>query len=500
MAIRRTATTSTPEKEDPRVEKLLRRLAELGGNLVQEDALVFEGKQMILPATMEGDIPKAVKYLQDWDEQQNTETRYHRIFKYRPFDGAHALQNALKTIFGSTGIGKAQWDFFTGKTPPQFISVDVDVNKQEQVPWGEIAFAPLKAKIHLNIQQDKDLGQLFHLIVDAPRKYRGHIEGLFIAVEAELSKNSIYKGKAIDGNDTPGFIDPFRTDRTKVVYSEEVTKQLSANVWSLLRHTERMRTMDVPLKRTVLIEGPYGTGKSLAAQLTAQQATENKWTFLFNRPGVDNLETTMKTAHLYAPAVVFFEDIDVIAETGDPEAVNRLLDLFDSITNKGTEIICILTTNHIERIHKAMLRPGRLDAVIHIGELDEGGYERLVKACVKPDLLADDVDYHEVSMAMDGFMPAFAKEAIDRAMRYAIDRTGGFPDVLTTDDLVEAARGLRPQLDLMEAATEGSHPEALGAALQRTVEGALSGTKVVETDNEGYAPYTLLADAVTNGG
>jgi len=500
MAIRRTATTTTTEKEDPRVEKLLRRLAELGGNLVQEDALVFEGKQMILPATMEGDIPKAVKYLQDWDEQQNTETRYHRIFKYRPFDGAHALQNALKTIFGSTGIGKAQWDFFTGKTPPQFISVDVGVGKQEQVPWGQIAFAPLKAKISLAVEVDKDLGQLFHLVVDAPRKYRGHIEGLFIAVEEELKKNSIYKGKAIDGNDTPGFIDPFRTDRTKVVYSDEVTKQLSANVWSLLRHTERMREMDVPLKRTVLIEGPYGTGKSLAAQLTAQQAMENKWTFLFNRPGVDNLETTMKTANLYAPAVVFFEDIDVIAETGDPEAVNRLLDLFDSITNKGAEIVCILTTNHIERIHKAMLRPGRLDSVIHIGELDEGGYERLVKACVKPDLLADDIDYHLVSEAMDGFMPAFAKEAIDRAMRYAIDRTGGYPDVLTTYDLVEAASGLRPQLNLMEAATEGSHPESLGAALQSTVEKALSGTRVVETDNEDYAPYTLLTEAVSNGG
>ena len=505
MAMRRNNTTVTDDttteedkKVDPQTRRLLKRLAELGGNLVQEDALHFQGKEMILPETMRNNIPKAIAYLRDYDEQQNTETRYHRVFKYRPYDGAHALQAALKKIFGSTGIGQAQWSFWTGKTPPQFISVDVGVGKQEQVPWGQINFPPLQAQIFLNTDNDKDLGQLFHLVVDAPRRYRGHVEGLFIAVEAELQANSIYKGKAIDGNSTPGFIDPFRTDRSKVVYSDEVTKQLSANVWSLLRHTQRMRELDIPLKRTVLVEGPYGTGKSLAAQLTAQQAVENGWTFVFNRPGIDNLETTMKTANLYAPAVVFFEDIDVMAEQGDPEAVSRLLDLFDSITNKGAEIVCILTTNHVDRIHKAMLRPGRLDAVVHIGSLDEGGYERLVKALVPSHLLAEDIDYHHVSEAMAGFMPAFAKEAVDRAMRYAVDRTGGFPDVLTTYDLVEAATGLRPQLELMETATEGQRSDTLSTAFQRTIEEAVDGVKVMDDDD--YAQYRLVPEPSINGG
>jgi transitional endoplasmic reticulum ATPase len=206
----------------------------------------------------------------------------------------------------------------------------------------------------------------------------------------------------------------------------------------------------------------------------------------------------MKTANLYAPAVVFFEDIDVLAEKGDPEAVNRLLDLFDSITNKGAEIVCILTTNHVDRIHKAMLRPGRLDSVIHIGSLDEGGYERLVKALVPTHLLADDIDYHHVSAAFEGFFPAFAKEAVDRAMRYAIDRTGGFPETITTYDLVEAAQGLRPQLLLMESATEGQRSDTLSGALQRVVEEGLSGTKVMDDDD--YAQYRLVPEAISNGG
>lgn len=473
------------KKEDPVQQQLLETLAKIGGDLVQEDALVFKGKQMILPEQMAGNIPGVVQYLVDYEEQQEQRHRFHHTFKYRPFDGAHALQAALKKMFGSTGVGRTTYSFFSA-TPPEFISVDVGVNEQVQVPWGQVQFTPLEANLYLESKRDKDFGMLFHLSVDAPRKYRGHIEGLFIAVENELREHSIYKGKAVDGAETPGFIDPFRTDKNRVVYSSEVNRQLSANIWSLIEHTDTQRRLGLPLKRTCLIEGPYGTGKSLAATLTAQKAIQNGWTFVFCRPGVDDLETTMKTANLYSPAVVFFEDIDVIAERGDSDTVSRLLDLFDGITNKGSDIICVLTTNHVERIHKAMLRPGRLDSVVHIGALDNVGYERLIRANVPSHMLDPDTDFDAVATAMEGFMPAFAKEASDRAMRYAVDRLNGDDStlILTTSDFVEAAVGLRPQLDLMEGAGEGKHTATLDLAVRDTVQRAMQGSQLLDSDGD----------------
>lgn len=480
------------QEERTQIEKehaeILRVLAQLGGNLVQEDALIYRGKQMILPETMEGDIDAAVDYLQDYKEQQETETEFSRTFRYRPWDGANAFQVALKKVFGSTGIGKPIVSFF-GRTPPQFRTIETGPSTTTQVPWGRVQFPPLKAMFHLGAMPDPEVGMLFHLSATAPRKFRGHIEGLFIAIEEELKSGSIYKGKAIDGASNPGYMDPFRTDRTKVVYSDEVYTQLSANVWTLLEHTDTVRELGLPLKRTVLVEGPYGTGKSLAAQLTAQKAIENGWTFVFCRPGTDDLHATMQTAQLYAPSVVFFEDIDVIAETGDPDAVAKLLDMFDGIASKGTDLVCVLTTNHVERIHKAMLRPGRLDAVIHIGALDASGYERLIKAVVPEHLLAEDLDYELISKAYEGFLPSFAKEAIDRAMRYAIHRTGARPDVFTTQDFIDAAEGLRPQLELMENANEGVRKPTLSAALENTIKDAVDSIAIV--DGGGDAMYQL---------
>jgi transitional endoplasmic reticulum ATPase len=484
--------TKTVSKDDPVQIKVLEALAALGGDLVQEDALKFSGKEMILPETMEGNIDGVIKYLKDYKEQQEQVHAFRRTFKYRPFDGANALQSAMKKVFGSTGIGRTTYSWF-GAQLPEFRSVDVGPHEQIQVPWGQVGFAPLGATMYLNETRDSDLGPLFELIVEAPRKFRGHVEGLFVAVENELRTNSIYKGKAIDGGVQPGFIDPNRTEASRVVYSKEVQTQLSANIWSLIEHTDAQRRLGLPLKRTCLIEGPYGTGKSLAATLTAQKAIANGWTFVFNRPGVDDLATTMKTAHLYAPAVVFFEDIDVIAERGDADTVSRLLDLFDSITTKGAEILCVLTTNHVDRIHKAMLRPGRLDSVIPIGSLDTAGYEALIKANVPANLLDPSIDYEAVGAAMEGFMPAFAKEASDRALRYAVDRTGGLVEILTTTDFVEAARGLKPQLDLMNEATEGVKTPALTTALIDTVAKGVHGTGVV--DREGDKMFALSADA-----
>ncbi|NIS12736.1 MAG: AAA family ATPase, partial [Thermoplasmata archaeon] len=88
--------------------------------------------------------------------------------------------------------------------------------------------------------------------------------------------------------------------------------------------------------------------------------------FIQCRPGIDNVYDAMKTARLYQPAVVFYEDVDTIAQGDQTQghvAVTQLLDIFDGLTAKSTKILAILTTNHPEKIHKGMVRPGRLDAV-----------------------------------------------------------------------------------------------------------------------------------------
>src|SRR6185436_8846852 len=98
---------SAQERED---EALLAKLAELGGSRVSDEDLIKRGNQLILPT--DWDERRAIKYLRSRMEQMEEETSFSRTFKYRPWDGANALQLALKTVFGTAGIGKPTWSFF----------------------------------------------------------------------------------------------------------------------------------------------------------------------------------------------------------------------------------------------------------------------------------------------------------------------------------------------------------------------------------------------------
>lgn len=449
-------------------KELLAALDALGGQRVKDDGITFQGDKFILPVNYEGDYQGVIKFLNQVDKAENTTFAFSRSFKFRPWDGAAAFQRALYRVFGTVGIGSAIQTMF-GDIPPQYVSVATDFGKTEQVPWGKVDMPPLEASFYLGSTGDPEYGQLFEIHVEAPRRNRKRIEAFFDVIQDELEVRSIYRGKAFNGAETPEFLDLREVDESKVVYSNETLAQLNANIWGLIEHTATMRKLGIPLKRAVLLEGPFGTGKSLAGALTAQKARANGWTFILARPGKDDLFEVLNTAKLYAPAVVQFEDIDVVAKGGTDTEISKLLDALDGIGNKGNGVVAMFTTNHVENIQKAVMRPGRIDSIIHIGFLDRDGVEKLIKSVVNPNVLGD-IDYDKVYAHMTDFLPAFVKEALDRAVRFAVTRTGSDDFVIETDDVVNAAMGLHTQLELMNAANEGPAPvPTLDAALRQTV-------------------------------
>lgn len=433
-----------------------------------------QGNQIFVPQDMSyGD---AIRILEAMQDQEGT--AFMRRFNFRPYDGAFATQAVMLRDYGTIGVGVTTDMGMMGKIPPRRVSVAVGPNQHVQVPWGELMFPPFKARLTLDADYDDATGSLFLLTVQGPREKEREIEAFFDNIEGYLQTNSIYRGQAIDGQDTPDFLDLTGVDPGQVIYNDDTATQLNTNLWAPLSQVELFRELGLPMKRAVLLEGPYGTGKTLAAFLTAQRAVENEWTFIYCRPR-DDFEGVMATARLYQPAVVFYEDIDRIADSDDPEDVTSLLDVFDGLKAKPADIVVVATTNHQDRIHKGMLRPGRLDAVIHIGDCDSAAAQDLIKAVIPDDLLTD-VDFDTVGEALEGITPAFVREAANRAVRYAIIREGGRPTRLTTEDFIHASQELQTHRALMDKAHDDNRDkDTLTGILSRTVTDALHGTQVI---------------------
>jgi transitional endoplasmic reticulum ATPase len=229
----------------------------------------------------------------------------------------------------------------------------------------------------------------------------------------------------------------------------EVTKLNYSAVLLRIKETEKCLKNNVQIKHGALLAGPYGTGKTLLAKYTAKVAIENNWTFIYLEDA-RQLKHALRLAEMYAPCVVFTEDIDKAVEgTGRTADMNAILNTLDGIDTKSNPIITVLTTNHIENINKAFLRAGRIDSLVTMKPLDAATGAQFLARFAKnqkgESLLNPEGDYTKAAAALTGIVPAFASEVINKAKIYAMynDR-----EVLEPSDIETAAEGFKEHIRL----------------------------------------------------
>jgi len=246
--------------------------------------------------------------------------------------------------------------------------------------------------------------------------------------------------------------------------------------------------LGIGLKRTVLLSGRYGTGKTLTALLTASIAVQYGWTFIQVLPG-DNIDEAFNVAVAHEPAVVFFEDVDSAAGANGQrnERINTILNTLDGMLAKSAKVVTVLTTNHVGEIERAMLRPGRIDKIIDLGKVDAESIVRMIRGYIG-DRLSGELDGDKLMSVADGYTPAFVSEACQQALLYSLDRTDGKVNgqMIEEQDIVRALVGLRAQFELMSSshvvrqdsissAFESMVKTSVGVALRET--GIVSGVR-----------------------
>jgi transitional endoplasmic reticulum ATPase len=452
-------------------------------------------------------LPRTITYsklmviLQAKKEEQETVADFTRMFNYRPYDGAVATAIVLKARYGLV-MGKAIPQMFGPDQPPQVLDIPIGPGgKTMQAPWGRIQIPAIAGgDVYLDDAHHNDYGTIFQIVVRAQKMFAKEIEEFLSDVAEQLKNASIYRGKAVCGANELTFIEDLdKFDPNHIVFAAGVQEKLDGALLSPLRWPQAYRREGINLKRAVLLHGPYGTGKTSVGMITAKVAVENGWTFVMARPGRDRVQDVLTTARLYAPAVVWVEDIDTDTGSSNPKAISEMLDAFDGINSKHGEIMVAMSTNHIDRVPPGMLRPGRLDFVIEVAELDRAATEKLLWVVVAPGKLAPDVDFDAVYAEMTGFLPAFVKATADRARSFAINRTHGNTDyVLTTDDLVNAARSLHDQLKLHQGASDPAPLPTADKVLKSLVASGAEGMQLARTPR-GEFELRLPKAPVRNG-
>lgn len=430
----------------------------------QKDAeIIRSGTQIVLPDGMTYD--DAIKWCLRKKEEEEQDFAIHHVIDATPLEGALALMRALKAMFGWTNLIPTP-GFFGGKTPPALLAVETGVGEHTHVAWGRMEVPGiagyLQTSMHINaVGSDRGLKFVLHGV--SKLRHKEKIAELADLVRRMAREQSMYRGKAIRAtfpdlrqddspnpfNYAPKFIDTRDIKEHALIFPAGVARMVDTTIFTPLRHTQACRDTGVPLKRGILLEGPFGTGKTLTAHVAAKIATDHGWTFIYLE-NVERLPEALSFARAYQPAVIFAEDIDRADNDGERnDQMNSILNTIDGIEAKGTEIMVVLTTNHVENITQAMLRPGRLDAVIPVRPPDAEAAARLVRSFAGFTLPAGE-DLTGVGQKLAGQIPATIREVVERSKLAAIARTAHAAFTLTAADLDVATDSMIAHMKLLE--------------------------------------------------
>ncbi len=403
-----------------------------------------EGKEMVLPDRM------SYSHARDWltkiEQAEEAVIDIHEDITCFPLDGLCALNDALVALYSWVDMPKVQ------------IQIPDSPTTTRSACYGQITPPNLEGGyikiMHLALDS-------MSLMARVRRKFEPEVREIFAAVKAQLKERSIYRGKAIrvkfpeDGdwsanivNTAPAFMDLNGVHDSDLILNSTVQFALESNVYTLVEKTDLCRRARIPLRHGMLLAGPYGTGKTLTAKVIAAKCVANGWTFVYLE-NVADIAHGLRVAEMFAPAVLFAEDIDSVVGANRDASMNTILNVLDGIDTKNKAIVSVLTTNRLEAIHRSFLRAGRIDTVVEYELPDAPTAWRFVQLYCRDakgiSLLQPGVDAGIVGEAFNGLLPAFIAEAIQKAKRYSLGEPG-----VTQATLLRAAAAIRKHAQLVE--------------------------------------------------
>jgi chaperone BCS1 len=210
-----------------------------------------------------------------------------------------------------------------------------------------------------------------------------------------------------------------------VVLEPGEKEHLIEDVAQFRKSKQRYQRLGIPYHRGYLFYGPPGTGKtSLVSALAAHFAMS---IYVINLTEFTDRSLMGAVNQVPANTVLLFEDIDGMrgGQMRAPEMTNQqghsaatatkdgptngvtlsgLLNVLDGFY-APTGVVFVMTTNHIEKLDDALLRPGRIDYKLYLGtaserqkvelyrrffpESSEAGARAFVESCRSAETMAE---------------------------------------------------------------------------------------------------------------
>ena len=211
-----------------------------------------------------------------------------------------------------------------------------------------------------------------------------------------------------------------------------------------LRHPGRFSSLGGRIPKGVLLVGPPGTGKTLLARSIAGEAgvpfmfaSGSDFVEMYAGVGAARVRRLFKDARRHKSCIIFIDELDAVGRSRGgtslsheerEQTLNQLLVEMDGFES-SSGIVIIAATNRQDILDPALLRPGRFDRQVTVGNPDLRGREAILGVHGRKVAMSDDVNLRSIARGTPGFSGAdlanLVNEAALAAGRQGRDKVSG---------------------------------------------------------------------------
>ncbi len=226
-------------------------------------------------------------------------------------------------------------------------------------------------------------------------------------------------------------VDPEQVTVTfKDVAGVDEAKDEVQEIVDFLKDPARFATIGGRIPRGILLVGPPGTGKTLLARSMAGEAgvpfmsvSGSDFVEMYAGVGASRVRKLFTEARRHKSCIIFIDELDAVgrARGGNSlsheereQTLNQLLVEMDGFS-QSESIIVVAATNRADILDSALLRPGRFDRQVTVGNPDLKGREQILRVHSRKVALEPDVDLRAIARGTPGFSGADLANLVNEA-------------------------------------------------------------------------------------